>query len=438
MQKNTARKFCQYALPQMLGLLFNSVYFIVDGVFIGNRLGREAMAAAGVAVPMLELMIALSMAITAGSGVLISVALAQDRQEEANACMMHALLAAGALGLMLAAAGIAFLHPLARLLGSTPTIHRQVTAYLSVILALSPFMLLSFLLGGLVRNDGHPLHAMTALTAGSLSNIVLDWLFMYPLNMGIFGAALATALGPVISDLILLPHFLRKHGQLRFVRAALQPRLLGRLFALGLPSFVMEFTIGMITFITNLSIGRLGLGEVGLAAYLLIGYLMLIILTLFLGMAEGLQPLLSHMKGSGDAAGLRALRRFSLLVFVCVGVACYGFVFFCSGAFYGLFTGQDQALLHFATHQSRAYFCGFVFAGINILMISHWQAVAETRKAMLIALLRSALLPPVFVLALPALLGAKWFWFGHSIAEALTAGAALAQWFVGRQPPAPR
>ncbi len=424
MRSDIPRKFCKYAIPQMLGLLFNSVYFIADGVFIGNRLGRDAMAAAGVAVPMLELMIALSMAITAGSGVLVSVAISQKRPAEANCGMMHALLTAGVLGVLMAVLGNLFIDPLANALGSTPGIHGEVRAYLSIILALSPFMLFSFLLGGMVRNDGHPLHAMIALTVGSLSNILLDWVFMYPLNMGISGAALATALGPILSDMILLPHFLRRRGSLRFSRFSFKPRLLGEMLILGLPSFVMEFTIGMVTFITNLSIQNLNLGEMGLAAYLLIGYLMLIILTLFLGMAEGLQPVFSQMQGGGDLAGCRDMRRFSLAVFVGIGLACYGCVYFFSARFYALFTAGDQALLAFAASHSRAYFCGFVFAGVNILLISCWQAIAQTRKAMVTALLRSVLLPPVFILLLPALLGADWFWFGHSMAEWITAVAA--------------
>ena len=424
MRSDIPRKFRKYAIPQMLGLLFNSVYFIVDGVFIGNRLGRDAMAAAGMAVPMLELMIALSMAITAGSGVLVSVALSQKRHGEANSGMMHALLTAGTLGILVAVPGNLFIHPLANVLGSTPGIHGEVCAYLSIILAFSPFMLFSFLLGGLVRNDGHPLHAMIALTVGSLSNILLDWVFMYPLNMGISGAAPATALGPIFSDLILLPHFLLKRGSLRFSRFHFKLRLLGEMLVLGLPSFVMEFTIGMVTLITNLSIQHLRLGEMGLAAYLLIGYLMLIILTLFLGMAEGLQPVFSQMQGSGDRTGCRDMRRFSLAVFVGVDLVCYGFVYFFSDRFYALFTAGDRALLAFTASHSRSYFCGFVFAGINILLISYWQAIAQTRKAMVTALLRSVLLPPVFILLLPALLGTDWFWFGHSTAELTTAVTA--------------
>ena len=421
MRRDIPGTFCRYALPQMLGLLFNSVYFIVDGVFIGNRLGRDAMAASGVAVPMLEMLIALSMAITAGSGVMVSLALAQHHTKDADQHAMHAVVTAVSAGLLLALLGNACIRPLSVFLGSTPGIQKDVTTYLSIILSLSPFMLLSFVLGGLVRNDGQPVRAMIALSVGSVTNIFLDWLFMYPLNMGIAGAARATALGPLLSDLILIPHFLFRRGSLRLYPGRVHIRLIGRMVALGIPSFVMEFTIGMINYITNRSIRLLGMGEIGLAAYLLIGYLMLIILTLFLGMAEGLQPVFSSMTGNADHRGLVSMRRFALLVFTAAGVLCYVLVYFFSGSFYRLFTAGDQALLAFTSAHSRAYFSGFVFAGINILFISYWQSIEETGKSMLIALLRSAILPPVFILLLPGLLGPDWFWFGHSISECLTA-----------------
>ena len=425
MRKELPALFCRYALPQAAGLLLNSAYFIVDGMFIGNRLGREAMAAAGVAVPMLEFMIALSMAIASGCGVLVSLALARHRDEEARACAMHALIAAVAAGLLLSVLGNLLIRPLAFFLGSTEAILGDVVTYLSIILSLSPFMILSFLLGGLVRNDGHPVHAMGALAVGSLANIALDWLFMYPLDMGIAGAAWATALGPLLSCLLLLPHFLCRRGALFF--APVRPRLppFGRMLGLGVPAFVMEFSIGMITAITNLAIGRLPLGEMGLAAYLLIGYLMLIILTLFLGMAEGLQPVFSQMKGKGDLEGLQGMRTFSQIVFVLIGGITCVLAFFFSRHFYSLFTAGDQALLDFTSAHSRAYFSGFVFAGINILLISFWQATEETGKSMLTALLRSALLPPCTVLLLPLLFGPDLFWFGHSAAEAVTCLAAV-------------
>ena len=289
----TSSLFVRYAVPQMIGLTFNSIYMIVDGVFIGHRLGTDAMAAAAVSVPLIEILIALSMAIASGAGVLVSGDIARKDRERAVSVFNTALSIAIALGLSVMVLGNIFIDEIAYLFGSTAAIHDLTIGYMRYIMIFAPFMVLNFLLSGMVRNDGSPRLAMVALTIGSLSNVLLDYVFMYPLDMGIEGAALATALGPILSIMILIPHFIRKKGVLQIkVRTSdfLDTRTILRL---GFPSFIMEFTIGIITFVYNAAIIRCGFGELGLAAYLIIGYLMLIILTLFLGMAEGLQPVFS-------------------------------------------------------------------------------------------------------------------------------------------------
>ena len=271
MYKESAGKiFLKYAIPQMIGLLFNSIYVIVDGVFIGMRLGSSALAAAGVAVPVVELLIALSIGMTSGVGVVISEKLATQNFSAARNAFMNALLLQGLFAAGIAVFGNMFLYPLAFALGATSDILKLTVSYLRYIVTLSPFLLFSYLLGGLARNDGRPKLAMIALSVGSISNILLDYVFMYPLNMGISGAALATAVGPVISVAILLPHFLLKKGYLYFRKGNLDADTLIRFIRLGFPSFVMEFSIGMVTFLMNYGIVRCGFGEEGLAAYLIL------------------------------------------------------------------------------------------------------------------------------------------------------------------------
>ena len=210
--------FAKYAIPQMIGLLFNSVYLIVDGVFIGNRLGRDAMAAAAVSVPFIEILISMSMAVASGAGIIISNFLGQKEEKEAVRIFNISIWVLGTIGLSIVVLGNIFIHLLAELLGSTPHIHKDAVEYLWYIITFSPFLLYSFLLGGLARNDGRSKLAMFALAFGSISNIVLDYVFMYPLDMGIGGTALATALGPIFSVLILLPHFIQKKGALHCKR----------------------------------------------------------------------------------------------------------------------------------------------------------------------------------------------------------------------------
>lgn len=417
--------FMKYAVPQMIGLLFNSVYIIVDGIFIGNRLGRDAMAAAAVSVPLVEILIALSMAIASGAGIMISSQLGKGEERLARQSFCTAILCMGGMGILICLLGNFFIHPLAGLLGATPGILDQSISYMRYILTFSPFMLYSFLLGGLARNDSRPKLAMIALVIGSVSNIVLDYVFMYPMNMGIAGAALATSLGPIFSVLILLPHFLLKKGCLYFEKQKIRFSNIRWIFSLGFPSFIMEFTIGIVTFVYNFAIVRNGYGEIGLAAYLVIGYLMLIILTIFLGMAEGLQPVFSYFTGTGEEKNNRDMRIFSSRVFLAVGVACYILIVFFARDFFSIFVPDDPELIEFMTNKSLPYFCGFFLAGYNILMISFWQSTQQTKKALVISLSRSLIWPPVLCIILPMIFGREVIWLCHSLSEALTAGTAF-------------
>lgn len=429
--------FFRYAIPQMIGLLFNSVYTIVDGVFIGNRLGREAMAAVAVAVPLIEILISLALAAASGAGVLIAACLELREQDKARQIFNTAAWTLGATGAFIILAGNLFLAPLAELLGATPDILEQSTTYLRYIVTFAPFQLFSFLLGGMVRNDGRPRLAMAAMIAGALSNVALDYVFMYPLNLGIGGAALATALGPIFSVLILLPHFLRRRGALYFVKCRPALRDVQMILLRGFPSFIMEFSIGMVTFLYNFAITRYGYGEMGLAAYLLIGYLMLILLTLFLGMAEGLQPVFSHFMAANQPEKNRALRRFSSGAFLCTGIVGFGLILLFSRPFFTFFTPEDLDLVRFSAGRVPLYFWGFPLAGFNILMISFWQSTQQTGKALVISLLRTILLLPVFLVVLPLLLGREAVWICHSVAEMVTACCVVGSLRRGSKPQQP-
>ena len=274
---------------------------------------------------------------------------------------------------------------------------------------------------------------MFALAFGSVSNMVLDYVFMYPLNMGISGAALATAIGPVFSVAILLPHFLMKKGNLYFAKLKIQPHNIQRIFMLGFASFIMEFTIGIITFVYNSAIVKYGYGEIGLAAYLVIGYLMLIILTIFLGMAEGLQPVFSYFAGTGEYDRNRDMRRFATKIFLGIGILCYLFILFFSSYFFSIFNPEDTELITFMTSKSIPYFCGFFLAGYNILMISYWQSTQSTKKALLISSSRSFIFPPILILALPVIFGGEVIWLCHSMGEGLTTCVGLILLFGNKQ-----
>lgn len=424
----TSTIFLRYVIPQMVGLIANSVYFIVDGVFIGRRLGAGALAAAGVAVPVVEITIAASMLISVGAGILISAAAGRGDGPGARNVFAQAVACALALSAALAVLGNIFLEPLSFALGANEAILADTMTYLRYFISFSPFLIFSFLLSTLARNDGRPGLAMVALTIGSASNILLDWVFMYPMDMGIAGAALATGLGPVFSVALLLPHFLKKRGTLWFTRPRGGLRPVGRLLAGGAPAFIAEFSIGLVTLLYNLAIVRAGLGEDGLAAYLVIGYAALICLTAFLGAAQGMQPAVSYLVGAGQAGRVRSL--FGAAALFCLGLsaALYAALFFGGGAFFSIFLAGDGALLAYTAGAARLYFVMLPFAALNILLISFMQSMGRAAPSLAVSLARSTLPVMACLLVLPLLWPHVGLWLALAVAEAATLGLGVLLW----------
>lgn len=424
----------RYVVPQMIGLVFNSIYFIVDGVFIGQRLGAASLAAAGAAVPVVEGIIALSMLIAAGTGILVSSAFGRQSEEEAVRAFNVSLRLTLALSLAVAAAGSAAVTPLARFLGANESILGETVIYLRYFFAFSPFLVFSFVLSTCVRNDGRPGLAMWALTIGSLLNILLDYVFMYPLGMGMAGAALATGLGPLVSVLLLLPHFLRRRGRLHLRRRPGPARgVVSGIAKRGFPAFVTEFSIGLVTLLYNRAIVRSGLGEQGLAVYVVIGYAALISLTAFLGAAQGLQPAVSFLSGAGEEGRIRELLRASCAFVLGVAVACYAALFFAGEAFFGLFIRGEPQLLAYTAESARLYFLCLPFAAVNILLIAVMQSSGSAGAATWLSFSRSTLPVYLFLLLLPALMPQAGLWLAAAAAELLTLLAAALSGLVRRR-----
>jgi len=421
--------FVKYAIPQTIGLLLNSVYLIVDGMFIGNRLGRDAMAAAAIAVPVVEILIALSLSISVGASIIISTNFGAGNTKKANDAFNLSLVIATLAALLIAALGNLYMDELAVLLGSTPDIQTEAVEYLWYIVTGSPFLIYSFAFSSYARSDNQPKLAMTALAIGAVSNIVLDYVFLYPLDMGIGGAALATALGPVFSVMIILPHFLRKRGLLHFSIPAPSPKLAWSILYLGAPAFIMEFSIGLVTLFYNIAINTNGFGELGLAAYLTIGYIALILLSVFLGIGQGVQPMISYFHGRNDHARNRALMTFLFKAVTGIGILMYAGVIFLARPFIAIFTPSDAELIDFTHSQATVYFSGFVFAGISILIITYFQSIQKAIPAFFLALFRSAIFVPLFLFAFPAVWGRNAVWSALSAAELVTFVIAAVAYF---------
>ena len=211
--KGPLREFARYTSLNVLGMLALSCYILADTFFVSLGLGADGLAALNLAIPIYSFINGSGLMIGMGGGTRYSILRSQGDRQEADQTFTQALYLAGAFSLLFMAAGALFAGDIVRLFGGTGQVFTMSRTYLRVILLFSPAFLMNNVLLCFVRNDGAPQLAMTAMMVGSLSNVVLDWVFIFPLGMGILGAVLATGWAPILSIAILSAHFWRKHNQ---------------------------------------------------------------------------------------------------------------------------------------------------------------------------------------------------------------------------------
>ena len=313
------RSFFQYVSLNVLGALGLSGYILADTLFVAHRLGTDGLAALNLAISVFGLINGLGLMLGIGGATRYAICRTQGDGVRADRAFSRALACGGALGGLLALAGLLWAVPLARLLGAEGAILPMCSVYLRTVLLFAPCFLLNHILTAFVRNDGNPKLAMAAMLLGSLSNIVLDYVFLYPMDMGIFGAALATGIAPVVGLCVSSLHILtrRSRFRLRPFRPALRP--LADLAGLGSAAFLNECSSGLVLVVFNLLTLRLA-GTLGVAAYGIVANLALMALALFTGVNQGVQPLVSLAHGRGDAAGVRTLCRMALGLALCAGL----------------------------------------------------------------------------------------------------------------------
>ena len=263
------RSFFQYVSLNVLGALGLSGYILADTLFVAHRLGTDGLAALNLAISVFGLINGLGLMLGIGGATRYAICRTQGDGVRADRAFSRALACGGTLGGLLALAGLLWAVPLARLLGAEGAILPMCSVYLRTVLLFAPCFLLNHILTAFVRNDGNPKLAMAAMLLGSLSNIVLDYVFLYPMDMGIFGAALATGIAPVVGLCVSSLHILtrRSRFRLRPFRPALRP--LADLAGLGSAAFLNECSSGLVLVVFNLLTLRLaGTLGVGLPAWL--------------------------------------------------------------------------------------------------------------------------------------------------------------------------
>lgn len=420
-QPSCLRKFARYTSLSVLGTLGVSCYILADTFFISRGLGADGLTALNLAIPVYNFIFGAGLMLGMGGATKFSICKSQGDEEKANHIYLNTLYLGGLFSVLFLLPGLFRAEELAVLLGAEGAVLPLTCTYLRWLLLFSPAFIFNNILLCFVRNDGGPQLSMAAMIIGSLSNILLDYLFIFPLGMGIFGAIFATGLSPLISMAAMAPHWRSKGHTLRFLPTKPDPQTALQTMALGFPSLVAQLSSGIVMILFNFLILRLE-GNIGVAAYGVIANIALVATGVYTGVAQGVQPLLSSFYGQGDYQQARKVQRYGVVTAVLIAAATELLLFVFASPVTAVFNSEGLAPMQtMAEGGLRLYFLSSVFAAYNTLLSNFFASVELPLPAQLLSILRGFVLiiPMAFLLA--ASLGMTGVWLACPITEFLAA-----------------
>ncbi len=417
---NLTKQYFKYVSQNIFGLLGTSCYILADTYFISQAAGTDGVTLLNLCLPIYNLIFAFGSMIGLGSATRYTILQAQG-DARAQRYFSNAIFSACILSVPFLLAGIFCPEALLRLMGGNAEIVALGVGYTRIFLLFTPFFMCNYIVSAFTRNDGDPSLAMVATLSGSLFNVVFDYIFMFPMGLGLPGAALATAVSPVLSICICSRHFFQKSNTLRFLRRAPSIRLLAQSCPLGVSGFVGELSSGVTTTVFNLLLLRLS-GNVAVAAYGVIANFALVATAIFNGVAQGAQPLVSACYGKNDSQGARKLLFLGTGTALALAAVLYGVVVGFTDPLVAVFNSENSLqMAAFAHTGMRVYFMGYFFAGFNIVAAGYLGAVNRPAEASATSLCRGMAAIVVCSLVLSALFGMNGVWAAFPASEALTA-----------------
>lgn len=411
-------QFMRFLFPAIAGNLSYGLLIFVDTVFIGRGVGALGLAALNIAIPIYTL-VAFGMMLGIGGATAASIDLGQGKQKSRSEIFSLAIYAGIGLSIIFSLLLSLYLDEICRALGADPTIFPLVKDYVNVISKSIIFYIMPHILTNFIRNDNNPKLTMYYLVVTSVLNIVLDYLFIFPMQMGMAGAALATSIAQFSGTLVLITHFFRKGNTLFLEKLRIRLVTLKRILQIGAASFINEISLGIVIMISNYQFFKY-LGNEGVSAFSIVLNIRLLIYLVLGAFGQAMQPIISINYGAKIIDRVRETFRIGNVIMFGTSIFFYVILISFSTFFIKLFNRDNIHLLEIAQYGFPLYFLSTIFMGVNLQLGSFFQAVEYNRISSIVNTLRGLLLIVLFIYILPKFFGVEGLWLSYVLTEVFT------------------
>ncbi len=415
----TRTSLLRFAMPNIIMMVFLSLYTIIDGIFISRFVGELALSATNMFYPVTSIQLALSIMLGTGGSALIVMTMGQGDPATARGQFTFITVVSLLLGMFISILCLSHLERILTLLGTSSAQMAYAQSYAKYLLYFSPMLFLQGVFQIFFSSAGKPVLGLVAIMAGGVTNMVLDFLLMGPLQLGVVGAALATGIGYSVPTIIGVIYFsCNRKGSLYFTKFHLDPKFLMRCCSNGSSEMVSNVATAVSTFLFNIIFMKFW-AEDGVAAITILSYFQFVFSAVFMGFSMGVAPVISYKYGAKDKEQLQRICRFSAVFILGCSVGIYLLSRLVIGDVLVIFTDRGSPVYDLAISGFGIYALQFLFMGFSIFASSMFTALGNGLVSALISISRTFLFLVICLLLFPVLWGETGVWLAVPAAELL-------------------
>ena len=416
----TYKKLIKFTIPTIFMMIFTSIYGIVDGIFVSNFVGAKPFAAVNLIYPAIMVLGAFGFMIGTGGSALVSKTIGEGDIKKANRYFSMLIYLLIIIGSIFSVIGIIFMEPISKLLGADENLLNDCVVYGRMLLVfLVPFVLQNSFQGFLIVAE-KPIFGLIVSILAGVTNMILDFVFMYALKMGVFGAAMATGISQTVGAVIPFVYFSRKNNTvLRFVNTKFELKPIIKTCTNGSSEMLTNLSMSLVNILFNAKLIS-SLGSDGVVAYGIIMYVGFIFIGTYLGYSFGVAPIISYHYGAGNKDELRNLLKKSIRLLIFTSVVMTFLAEISAGVLAGIFVSYDNELLELTVLAIRLFSTSYLISSFNIFASSFFTALNNGLVSAVISLLRTLVFQIIMIFLMPALLGINGIWLAVTVAEILS------------------
>ncbi|MEQ8201159.1 MAG: MATE family efflux transporter [Syntrophomonadaceae bacterium] len=414
------RLLWDFSLPAIVGMVVNSLYNVIDRIFVGRGVGSLGIAATTVAFPIMTVMLAMAVFIGVGTTALISIRLGQQKHEEAEQIAGNGVAMLVLLPLLFTIIFFVFSEPILVACGAGPEVMPYARDFTLIIVAGGVFSTFGMGANNFIRAEGNPKVSMYTQILGAVANIVLNYLFIFVFGWGMKGSAIATVTAQFIAALWVFGYFYTGRSAVKIRLRNLRPRwpVLTGIMAIGFAPFGLQMAASVQQVILNRTLVAYS-GDLGLAAIGIVTSIATLLFMPVIGVSQGAQPIIGFNYGAGQYGRVKETWKTAVLAGTAISTIGYIAVRLWPQQLVGLFSQGDAALTELTIHAILVYMALIWLVGYQVICSNYFQAVGKARQATVLSLSRQVLFFIPLLLLLPRFWGVEGVWRSAPIADFL-------------------